>query len=98
MDLAVMRTTERHREFVADLATERTRLRVAQMVRIGRPPAADQAGLPNHMSDMIAVTNAARFGEDKHTLVYLRCRARLFGQTLVREYVVALCTLCLDHR
>jgi hypothetical protein len=59
MQLAMMSPAERHREFVADLATECTRLREAQMVWIGRPPAADQARLLNHMPDMIAVTNAA---------------------------------------
>ena len=94
----MVRATQRHRELVADLATERTRLREAQMVWIGGPATADQARLFNYMSDMIAVTNATRFGEDKHTLVYLSCRASLLGQALRREHVVALCTLCLDYR
>jgi len=95
MQLAMMSAAERHREFVADLAAECTRLREAQMVWIGRPPAADQARLPNHMPDMIAVTNAPRFGEDKHNLVYLSCRAGLLGQARLGER--ALCILCLDH-
>jgi hypothetical protein len=98
MDLTVVRATERHRELIAHLAAERTRLREAQMMWIGGPATADQARLLNHMPDMIAVTNATRFGEDKHTLVYLSCRAGLLGQALLREHVVALCTLCLDHR
>ena len=98
MQLAMMSPAERHREFVADLATERTRLREAQMVWIARPATADQARLLNHMPDMIAVTNATRFGEDKHTLVYLSCRAGLLGQALLREHVVALCILWLCHR
>ncbi len=88
MQLAMMSSAQGDRELVADLAAERTRLRKAQMVWIGRPPAADQARLLNHMPDMIAVTNAARFGEDKHTLVYL------LGQVLLREHVVVLCILC----
>jgi hypothetical protein len=96
MQLPMMSPAERHSEFVADFATECTRLREAQMVWIGRPAAADQARLPDHMPDMIAVTNAARLGKDKHTLVYLSCRAGLLGQAL-REHVVALCILCLDH-
>ena len=96
MQLAMMPPAERHREFVADLATECTRLGEAQMVWIGRPPAADQARLFDHMPDMIAVTNPARFGEDKHTLLDLS--AGLLGQALLRERVVAFCTLCLDHR
>jgi len=62
----MMSPAERHREFVADLAAERRGLREAQMVWIGGPATADQARLLNHMPDMIAVTNAARFGEDKH--------------------------------
>ena len=66
MQLAMMSPAERHRKFVADLAAERTRLREAQMVWIGRPATADQTRLLNHMPDIIAVTNAARFGEDKH--------------------------------
>ena len=98
MQLAMMAPAERHREFVADLAAERRGLGKAQMVWIGGPPATDQARLLNHMPDMVAVTNAARFGEDKHTLVYLSCRAGLLGQARLREHVVALCTLCLCHR
>jgi hypothetical protein len=91
MDLTVVRATERHRELVADLATERTRLREAHMVWIGGPATADQARLFNHMPDMVAVTNPTRFREDKHTLVYLRRRAGLLGQAVLREHVVALC-------
>ena len=34
MDLTVMRTTDRHGEFVTDLATKRTSLREAEMMRI----------------------------------------------------------------
>jgi hypothetical protein len=41
MDLAVVHATERHRELVAHLASERTRLREAQMVWIGGPATAD---------------------------------------------------------
>src|SRR5262249_28553408 len=98
MQLAMMSPAKRHREFVADLATERTRLREAQMMWIGRPPAADQAWLLNYMPDVIAVSNAARFGEDKHTLVYLSYRAGLLGQARLSEHVVAPCALRLDHR
>src|ERR1043165_9170653 len=91
MQLAMMSPAERDGEFVADLATECTKLRESQMVGIARLPTADQARLLDHMPDMIAVTHAARFGEDKHTLVYLRCRAGLFGQALLREHIVGLC-------
>jgi hypothetical protein len=34
MDLAVVRTAHRHRELIARLATERSRLRKPQMMRI----------------------------------------------------------------
>jgi hypothetical protein len=95
MDLTMVRATDRYRELIADLATERARLREAQMVWIGGPAAADQARLLNHMPDMIAVTNTTRFGEDKHTLFYLSCRAGLLGQALIRK---RLFTFCLDHR
>jgi len=81
MDLTVVRPTERHRELVADLATECTGLREAQMVWIGGPATAHQARLLDHMPDMIAVTYATRFGEDKNT-VHLNCRAGLLGRAL----------------
>ena len=66
-----MRATERHRKFIAYLATERTNLREAQMVRIRRPSTANQAGLLDHVSDVVAVTNATRFGKHEDTLVDL---------------------------
>ena len=63
---------------------------------IGGPATAYQARLLNHMPDMIAVTNTTRFGEDKHTLVYLGRGWR--GQILLGEHILALCNLCLDNR
>ena len=70
MQLAMMSPAEWHREFVADLATERTRLREAQMVRIGWQPAADQARLLDHMPDMIA--SRTRRGSGKtNTLLFI---------------------------
>ena len=97
MDLTVVRPTERHRELVADFATECTGLREAQMVWIGGPATADRARLLHHMPDMIAVANATRFAEYKHTVVYRTCRVALSGHALLREYIVTLC-LCLKHR
>jgi hypothetical protein len=41
MDLTVMRPAQRHREFIAHLATERTGLHKTQMIRIRRTPTAD---------------------------------------------------------
>jgi hypothetical protein len=46
---AVVRTAQRHREFIAHLATERPRLREAQMMRIRRPPTAKEARLFHDM-------------------------------------------------
>ena len=84
MQLPMMSSAQRHRELVADLATECTRLREAQMVRIARPSAADQARLLDHMPDMIAVSYATRLGEDKNTFVHLNCRAGLLGRALLK--------------
>jgi hypothetical protein len=61
MDLTVMRTAERHRELIAHLATEGSRLRKAQVVSIRRPPIANQARLFHDMPDMLAV-DAPRLG------------------------------------
>ena len=78
----MVRPTERHRELVADFATECTGLREAQMVWIGGPATTHQARLLYHMPDMIAVTYATRLGEDKNTFVHLNCRAGLLGRAL----------------
>ena len=45
MQLAMMTAAERHRELVADFEAECSWLRKPQVMRIGRLPAADQAGL-----------------------------------------------------
>ena len=45
MQLSMMATTERHGELVADLETARAQLGEPQMMRIGRLPPADHAGL-----------------------------------------------------
>ena len=49
---------ERHREFVADLLSHGVGLRELQMMRIGRGPAADQAGLGGDEPKMVGVTPA----------------------------------------
>jgi hypothetical protein len=98
MDLTVVHATDRHRELVADFATECTGLREAQMVWIAGPATAHQARLLNHVPDVIAVTYPTRLGQDKDTFIHLNCRAGLLGQALLREPVLVLCTLCLDQR
>jgi hypothetical protein len=60
MDLAMMTATERHRELVAHLAAERTRLRETQMMWVGRRAATDQAGLLHHEAKVLAVAEATR--------------------------------------
>ena len=74
-----MRAAQRHRELIAHLATERTRLCQAKMVRIRWTPTANLAGLFDNMPDMVTVTNATRFGEYKDTLIDLWCLC-LLGQ------------------
>jgi hypothetical protein len=44
MDLTMVRATQRHRELVADLATEGTALRETQVVRIRGAPATKWQG------------------------------------------------------
>ena len=60
---------ERDSEFVANLAAERPALREAQMVSIARLPAADQARLLRHISDVVTVPNPAWLRERQRTLV-----------------------------
>ena len=45
MQLPMMATAERHGELIADLEAQGSGLGKPQMMRIGRLPAADQAGL-----------------------------------------------------
>jgi hypothetical protein len=96
MNLTVMRPAQRYRELIAHLATERTGLRKTQM-RIRWMPTANQAGLFDDMPDMVAVTNATRFGEFKDALVDLWC---LLDQALISECggnVVSFCAIWRDH-
>ena len=53
----MMAATQRHGEFVADLAAKRPILREAKVVGIGGVPAADQTGLLGDEFDMAFVPN-----------------------------------------
>ncbi len=53
--------TERDREFIAYLPSERWVLREAQMMSVRRSPTANQAGLIGDRFDVIPVPNATRF-------------------------------------
>src|SRR5437588_9098954 len=82
MDFAMVSPAQRHRELIAHLATERTRLRKTQMMRIRRTSTANQAGLFDDMPDMIAVTNPPWFRKYQDTLVNLWL---FLGQALIIE-------------
>ena len=60
MELPVMSAAEWHREFVADFAAERHRLRKFQVMRIGRLSAAEQAGLGGNKFEVRLVAAAGR--------------------------------------
>jgi hypothetical protein len=60
VNLAMVSATHGNRELVTDLAPEGSTLREAQMVGIRRLPAANEASLRSHVSDVVAVTNPAR--------------------------------------
>ena len=51
----MMRAAERDREFIADLLGQSARLRKAQMVRVARFAAADEAGLSGDKAQVLLV-------------------------------------------
>ena len=83
VDLSVMRAAYRHREPIADLATERTGLRKTQLMRIRRTPTANQAELFDDMPDLVAITDAAWFREHRDALIDLCCPGLLLGQAQI---------------
>ena len=72
MQLPMMTAAERDGELVADFETERPGLRKAQMMRIGRLPAADQARLRGHEPQVGFVTQPLGLGDGENALVDLR--------------------------
>src|SRR5262249_10591982 len=68
VNLAVMHAAERDRKLITRLAPERARLRIAQAMRVARPAAADQAGLPGDIAQMVFVAVAARLGNGQRCL------------------------------
>ena len=72
MQLPMMTAAERYGELVADFETERSGLREAQVMRIGRLPAADQAGLRSHESQMGFVAKTLGLGDGENALIDLR--------------------------
>ena len=61
--------TERHRELVADLATERARLRRPEVMRLRGLAPANQARLRGNELTMFFVAQAPRFADRKHAFV-----------------------------
>jgi hypothetical protein len=64
VQLVMMDTAERHREFVAHLHGEPALLGKGQMVRVRRLPAADHARLVGHLQQMVSIAQAP-FGSDR---------------------------------
>ena len=71
MQLPMMTAAERYGEFVADFETQGSGLRKPQVMRIGRLPAADQAGLRGDESQMSFVTQPLGLGDREKALVDL---------------------------
>src|SRR5665213_48334 len=63
--------TERHRPFVADLGSHGAQLRKAQMMRVGRAAAADQAGQRAHELEMRLIPYPPRGAEGQHGFIDL---------------------------
>ena len=69
MHRPVVPATERDRELIADLAAERARLQVAQMMRVGGFTTADEAWLLGDSAKVLAVAVAPRRGNGEDALV-----------------------------
>ena len=97
----MMDTAERHGEFIAGLATERARLKVAQVMRVGWLATADEAWLYADITKVLSIAIAPRCGNGEDALVdavgsakvSARGRARLArictgnGQSLIARSV-----------
>ena len=71
MNITVMAAAEGHREPIAHLTAEGTTLCEPQVMRIRGSSTANQARLFHDVPDMLAITNATRLGQYRHTLVNL---------------------------
>ena len=69
MNLAMVRSAERHRELIAHLAPERTKLGKAEMMGVRGSASADEAGLPRDVFQMFLIADALRLGECQNALV-----------------------------
>jgi len=73
----MMDTAERHGEFIAGLATERARLKVAQVMRVGWLATADEAWLFGDRAKVLAVAITPRRGNRERALVDTRAERNL---------------------
>jgi hypothetical protein len=69
VDLAMMPTTERYGELVADLEAETAYLCEAQMMGVAGQPFTNQAGLLGNKSKMALIATATGLGNSEQTLV-----------------------------
>jgi hypothetical protein len=69
MNLAMVSSTQRYGEFVADLAAECWALRKPQVVGIRWLPGANQAGLLGNELDVVPIANPARFWKSELAFV-----------------------------
>ena len=78
MQLVVMRVAHRNRELIRDLHRHRPRLREAQVMRLRRPPPADQARLAGDKGEMRRISDPLFFWNE------VRARRLARRQTLRR--------------
>ncbi len=65
VERSVVRSTERHDQLVADLASDRSGLGETHMVGLARRTPADEAGLGGHVAEMLLVPDPARRADGK---------------------------------
>jgi hypothetical protein len=71
VNLAVMGSTKRHGEFIADLEAEPPGLRVANVVRVRRRAAANRARLTGDEAEVLLASDALRLTDGQDALVDL---------------------------
>ena len=69
MHLAMVPSTQRDCELIADLAPERPVLGETQMMRVRRAATADEARLLGNMADMLAIADASRLWMGEGALI-----------------------------
>src|SRR5262249_43207551 len=90
--IAMMHSAQGHEELVAYPATKSARLPKSEVMRVGRPPAADQAGLRTNKLTMRLITLADQFQKwcRRFSIDYckplgdIRCRAIVVRQSTPR--------------